>query len=202
MGRLNQWAVLMLLMIACLLLVGCLDEVRYKMPCRIPQEIQAPELVGSWQLEYRNFINSDSESAWISGTETVTIVSNGMYVQVFDGPEHSEIRPLAEWRLITDEGDGPKLAMTDLRYYANGIEYSNGPLLLRLQTPDQMRYHDTYPLREQRQAKTIINYPADGFVYLYPRHCLGKLVLLQMVSGSGDPDDLTVHNPVFTKIGE
>jgi hypothetical protein len=67
---------------------------------------------------------------------------------------------------------------------------------------DCLQYMETYPLREQRRAKIIVEYPIDGFVYLYPRNCLGKLVLLQMVSGTGDPDALAVHNPVFTKTGQ
>jgi hypothetical protein len=43
--------------------------------------------------------------------------------------------------------------------------------------------------------KLAVQYPADGFVYLYPRNCTGKFVLLQMVSRQSDPDDKTVQSP-------
>ena len=204
MNLIDRWKFFILLLAVALAfsLVGCLDDIRYNMPCRIPQDIEEHKLLGIWQLKYHNYINPDSESAKITGTETLILLSNGTYIQVFDGPGYVQIGPVHEWKLITDEGDGPKLAMTDLRYYANGVEWVDGPLLLRSQKPDLLRYKQIYPLPSEGQAKLTVKYPEDGFVYLYPRYCLGKLVLLQMVSGFVDPDDLTVHNPVFSKLGE
>ena len=90
--------------------------------------------------------------------------------------------------------------MEDLRYFANGLDYVDGPLLLRLQMPDSLAYQESLTRIGDGEAKTFVNYPQDEFVYLYPRSCLGKFVVLQMVSGGGDPDDLAVHNPVFTKV--
>lgn len=204
MKPLKRWKVLQLLSVVALAfsLTGCLDDIRYNMPCRIPQDVKEQELLGVWQLKYHNYINLDSESTKITGTETLILLSNGAYIQVFDGPEHVYVGQAHEWKLIVDEGDGPKLAMTGLRYYANGVEWADGPLLLSLQMPDLLRYDKIYPLFSERRARLTVNYPEDGFVFLYPRDCLGKFVLLQMVSGPVDPDDLTVHNPVFSKIGE
>lgn len=204
MNPLNSWKLFQFLLTIVLAssLAGCLDDIRYNMPCRIPQEIKERELLGVWQLKYHNYINLDSESTKITGTETLILLSNNAYIQVFDGPEHVYVGPVREWKLITDEGDGPKLAMNELRYYANGVEWVDGPLLLSLQMPDLLQYDKTHPLFSERRARLTVNYPEDGFVFLYPRSCLGKLVLLQMVSGFVDPDDLTVHNPVFAKVGE
>ncbi len=71
-----------------------------------------------------------------------------------------------------------------------------------MQTPDVIRFRDKYGYEEPEThtVKLAVQYPTDGFVYLYPRSCLGKFVLLQMVSEPADPDDPTVHNPVFERL--
>lgn len=92
--------------------------------------------------------------------------------------------------------------MANLRYFANGVPASNGKLTLAIQTPDELHLQDQYGWDfDKRTVKLAVQYPADGFVYLYPRNCTGKFVLLQMVTYQSDPDDPTVHNPVFEKVG-
>lgn len=179
-------------------LTGCLDDIRYKMPCQMPDTVEEADVIGTWQLTYRNFGNPDSPSTKVSGTETLVLAEDGAYTQTFRSPDF-DYEGQGQWELITSEGDGPKVAMYGLKYFANGIDYRNEALLLSLQMPDLLRYHEMYSW-EERTAKLVVNYPTDGFVYLYPRSCLWKFVLLQMVSGAGDPDDLAVHNPVFTKV--
>ena len=197
-NRLVQCVVLMLAMF---MGAGCLDDdfLRYRGPCERPDDVELSQVIGVWQANYREFLNPDSPSSRISGVETLTIHADGTYSQLFESAEHNYTGPANQWSLVLDEGDGAKLKMEGLRYYANGLDYVNRPLNLRLQMADKLDYKESVPLADQK-AKIVVNYPEDEFVYLYPRTCRGEFVLLQMVSGGGDPDDLTVHNPVFTKV--
>ncbi len=183
------------------MLAGCLDDdfFRYKGPCQRPDDIEQSQVIGVWQAHYREFWNPDSPSSRISGVETLNIHADGTYSQHFQSPEYNYTSTVNQWSLVLDEGDGAKLQMEGLRYFANGLDYVDGPLLLRLQMPDSLAYDESIPLIADRKAKTFVNYPEDGFVHLYPRSCRGEFVLLQMVSGGGDPDDLTVHNPVYSE---
>lgn len=181
---------------------GCLDDdfFRYKRPCQRPDDVEQSQVIGVWQANYREFWNPDSPSSRISGVETLNIHADGTYSQHFQSSEYNYTSTANQWLLILNEGDGVKLQMGGLRYFANGLDYVDGPLLLRLQMPDSLAYQESLTRIGDRKAKIVVNYPKDGFVYLYPRSCRSEFVLLQMVSGGGDPDDLTVHNPVFTKV--
>lgn len=181
-------------------LSGCLNALRYNGPCRVPNGIDSSDLIGTWQIRYRNYDNPNSPSSPITGIETLIINADGTYSQQFQSDTYNYVGEVYQWSLVLDEGDGPKLQMMDLVYFTDGIEQKDGPLVLSLQMPDQLRFQDLYPNRDERTTKIVVNYPDDGFVYLYPRHCFDKFVLLQMVSDSGDPDDLTVHNPVYERI--
>jgi hypothetical protein len=185
-----------------LLLLSCSHEIRYQATCSIPSAVQEAQLFGVWQAEYRNFLadDPDHKATRISGVEKVTIRSDGFYVQTFDSPTYTYTGQPSPWRLI-DEGDGPKLAMENWRHFANGIEVSHQNLLLRLQTPDEIRFREKYGYGEEARSVTLgVHYPQDGFVYLYPRNCLGVFALLQMVSSPADPDNPAVRNPVFEKV--
>lgn len=190
------------LTLAISMLAGCLDDdfFRYKGPCQRPDNVEQSEIVGVWQAHYRGFWNPDSPSSQISGVETLNIRTDGTYSQHFESTEYNYTGPANKWSLVLDEGDGAKLKMEGLRYFANGLDYVDGPLNLSLQLPDWEAYVDSTPLIADRKAKIVVNYPEDGFVYLYPRTCRGKFVLIQMVSGSVDPDNRAVHNPVYTKV--
>ena len=189
------------LTLAISMLAGCVDDdfFRYKGPCQRPDSVEQSQIIGVWQAHYREFWNPDSPSSQISGVETLNIHADGTYTQHFQSAGYNYTGPANQWSLVLDEGDGAKLQMEGLRYYANGLDYVNRPLNLRLQMADKLDYKESVPLADQK-AKIVVNYPEDEFVYLYPRTCRGEFVLLQMVSGGGDPDDLTVHNPVFTKV--
>jgi hypothetical protein len=182
------------------MLAGCLDDIRYNGPCQRPEDVTQPEIVGVWQAHYRNYKNPGSPSSRISGVETLIIHADGTYSQHFQSAVYNYIGPVNQWSLVLDEGDGPKLQMQGLIHYADGLDYVDGPLNLALQLPDILAYKESVPDRDDRIAKIVVNYPQDGFVYLYPRSCLGKFVLLQMTSDPGDPDALAVRNPVFTKV--
>ena len=189
------------LTLAISMLAGCVDDdfFRYKGPCQRPDSVEQSQIIGVWQAHYREFWNPDSPSSQISGVETLNIHADGTYTQHFQAAGYNYTGPANQWSLVLDEGDGAKLQMEGLRYYANGLDYVNRPLNLRLQMADKLDYKESVPLADQK-AMIVVNYPEDEFVYLYPRTCRGEFVLLQMVSGGGDPDDLTVHNPVFTKV--
>ena len=183
-----------------LVLSGCMDDIRYRVSCQRPYDIEQSEIVGVWQITYRKYKNPDSPSSRISGVETLIIHADGTYNQHFQSAAYNYTSPANRWVLVLNEGDGPKLQMEGLRYFADGLDYINGPLILYLQTADRLAYKESVPLIADRKAKIVVNYPEDGFVYLFPRSCLGKLALLQMTSYASDPDELGVKNPVFTKI--
>ena len=185
------------------LMLGCSDEFRYSRSCDVPNAVDRTEVAGVWQTEYRNYQAYDPEQGAtpISGVERLIVLSDGTYIQTFDSPSHTYASKPNPWRLV-HEKDGPKLEMADLRYFANGVAASNGKLRLSIQTPDVIHIQDQYGWDfDTRSLKLGVQYPADGFVYLYPRNCTGKFVLLQMVSRQADPDDPSVHNPVFEKVG-
>ncbi len=196
----KHMALYVVLILAISTLTGCLESIRYNTPCQRPNDVEQSQIVGVWQAHYRRFWNPDSPSSRISGVETLIIHADGTYSQHFQSAAHNYTGSANKWSLVLAEGDGAKLRMESLRYFANGLDYVDGPLVLRVQTPDSMAYKESIPDIADRKAKTVVNYPEDGFAYLYPRSCLGRFVLLQMMSGGGDPDNLTVHNPVFTKV--
>ncbi len=186
------------------LILGCSDEFRYSRSCDVPNIVDRAEVTGVWQTEYRNYLDYDSEQGAtpISGVERLIVLSDGTYVQTFDSPSYTYASKPNPWHLV-HEKDGPKLEMAGLRYFPNGVAASNGKLRLSIQTPDVIHIQDQYGWDfDTRSVKLAVQYPTDGFVYLYPRNCTGKFVLLQMVSRQSDPDDPTVHNPVFEKIGD
>lgn len=183
------------------LLSSCADDLRYMGPCQVPGAISVEDLAGEWSIVYDGFLSADSyDTTSITGVETLVVNANGTYTQTFQSEEYVYESPVNSWDLVTDSGEGVKMAMHGLRYFAAGLENANGPLDLGPQTVDRLRYKR---LREETgiESRISVVYPVDEVVYLYPRRCIGKLVLLQMTSRAGDPDDLTVHNPPFTRRG-
>lgn len=193
---------LVAILVCLLLLVNCADDIRYRGTCSIPEIVAENQVIGAWQAEYSNFSSSSQQKATVNGgIERIQLFHDGTYVQTFDSPNFTYVSKRNMWRLVNG-GDGPKLEMHGLRYFANGIETSEEALDLLMQTPDVIRFRDKYGYEgtEARTVKLAVKYPTDGFVYLYPRSCLGKFVLLQMVSDPADPDDPTVHKPVFERL--
>ncbi len=139
----NRLVLCVVLMLAMFMGAGCLDDVRYNMPCQRPQHVDASEIVGVWQANYREFLNPDSPSSRIIGVETLTIHADGTYGQLFESAEHNYTGPANQWSLVLNEGDGAKLKMEGLRYFANGLDYVDGPLNLSLQLPDWEAYVDS-----------------------------------------------------------
>ncbi|MCS6845237.1 MAG: hypothetical protein NZ528_13095 [Caldilineales bacterium] len=186
------------------LLAGCLDDLRYHMACQVPKTIEASRLIGTWRAEYDNYINPDADfvlgTERISGIEEVILQPDGTYTQRFQSPQYSYERSGNRWELINHPSEGQKLVMYDLVYFAQGLKLSQGPLELFPQRADFSRYQRLRFETGIEAEKLMVNYPADGFVYLYPRYCLGKLQLLQMTSSWGDPDALAPVNPMFSRV--
>jgi hypothetical protein len=201
----NQIKVMTLLqstLICCAILTGCIDGIRYNRACEPPDSIVMADILGTWQIEYRNYSDSSlEESQRINGIERIVIHADGTYTQTFSGSASEYQSEVNQWELMR-EPDGPKIAMYGLKYFASGIENSESALLLKVQIADSLRFQAEYPPPNNVEADLTINYPEEGFVYLYPRNCLWKLGLVQMVAGSSDPDAIAVHNPVFEKLTE
>jgi len=192
------WGTIVVLIAALGLLSGCLDDIRYKGPCQVPPTIEESDLTGKWTIEYSNYWSTDFYGTTpITGIDTLTLQADGTYKQMFRSEDYNYDSPINDWELISESGEGSKLVMYNLRYFAYGLEHIDGPLGLDPQMPDALRYQK---FRTETGIKNdiAVDYPDDEYVFLYPRRCLGKLVLLQMTSG-GDPDELAVHNPAFTK---
>ena len=105
-----------------ILLVGCADDIRYGTTCSIPEIVVEKQVVGAWQAEYSNFSSSSQQKATPNGgIERIQMFHDGTYIQTFDSPNFFYVSERNTWRLVS-EGDGPKLEMQGLRYFANGIE--------------------------------------------------------------------------------
>jgi len=186
------------------LLTGCLDDLRYHIACQVPKTIEASDVIGTWRAEYDNYGNPDGGfvpgSERISGIEEIVLRPDGTYTQRFHSPEFTYERSGNRWELLDHPSEGPKLVMHDLVYFAHGLKLIEGPLELFPQRADFSRYQQLRSETGIRAEKLTVNYPADGFVYLYPRNCLGKLQLLQMTSSWGDPDAQAPLNPMFSKV--
>jgi len=198
------------------LLSSCVGFFRYSGPCSAPRQFASKEVIGQWQTVYDAYQSSDyvpysrdplvamseppKHADAISGIDILTFYDDGTYNQVFKGDDFVYKSSSLRWELNLNGPEGPKLRMYGLKYFAFGISNAEGPLYLQPQNPDQLRYQ-----REQGELTSldeiIIAYPYDGYLFLYPRSCLGKTVLLQMVGiNCCDPDDLSVHHPVFEKV--
>jgi hypothetical protein len=186
------------------LLSGCLDDLRYHVACQVPQTIAASDVIGAWRAEYDNYGNPDGGfvpgSERISGTEEITLRSDGTYTQRFQSSEFTYERSDNRWELLDHPSEGSKLVMHNLVYFAHGLKLTEGPLELFPQRADVSRYKQLRSETGIEAEKVTVNYPADGFVYLYPRNCLGKLQLLQMTSSWGDPDAQAPLNPMFSRV--
>ncbi|MFZ5919071.1 MAG: hypothetical protein ACOYZ7_19225 [Chloroflexota bacterium] len=116
---------------------------------------------------------------------------------------YSYTSPLYQWELITDAPDGPKLRMEGMKYFAEGIAQANSTIqmILKPQTVDLLRIQEYQESTEPRPEGigSGVLYPDFGYIYLYPRVCKGELSLVQMGWRVGDPDNLTISNPVFQR---
>ena len=204
MRSLHLFKTLLVTLVCITLLSGCLDDLRYHVACQAPKTIETSDVIGTWRAQYDNFRNPYggfvSGSEMISGIEEITLQPDGSYTQSFRSPEYTYEHSGNRWELLDHPGEGPKLVMHDLVYFAHGLKLTEGPLELFPQRADFSRYQQLRSETGIRAEKLTVNYPADGFVYLYPRNCLGKLQLLQMTSSWGDPDAQAPLNPMFSKI--
>ena len=193
---------------------GCFDVFRYKGPCKAPGEFTKDDVLGQWKALYVDYqspyfvpdtpdpvsvMTLQKEAEKISGADSLTFYKNGTYIQQFQGDSFVYRSQPLRWELEKDNFGYPKLVMHGLRYFAFGISNAEGPLYLHPQNVDQIRYQKQNIISTESN-QPIIAYPSDGYVFLYPRSCLGKTVLVQMVGiNCCDPDNLAVVHPVFER---
>lgn len=139
----------------------------------------------------------------MEGQETVTLNSDGTYQQTFASDTYSYISPLNRWEFITDTPDGPKLRMRGMKYFSEGIRQANSSVHITLSPQradlDRLQKHlQSHPTSETAGIVAGVAYPEDGFIYLYPRICEGRLALVQMGFRVGS-DDWSPNNPVFRR---
>ena len=137
----------------------------------------------------------------MEGQETVTLNRDGTYQQTFVSSTYSYTSPLNHWGFIGDTPDGPKLRMHGMKYFSEGIRQANSFVHITL-SPQRVdldrlqKYLQAHPPSETTDIVAGVAYPEDGFIYLYPRFCEGKLSLVQMGFRVGS-DDWYPNNPVF-----
>ncbi len=166
-------------------------------PCAIPPHLTSEMLIGTWKVSYRDYVSPDLPTASrIRGEETVVLGDNGLYTQQFAFPAHSYVGPTAGWSVALDAPAGPRVVLQDFRYFAHGAEQAESPVLLGPQMVDLLRYKEA----GTSDPHVFVEYPDQGLAYLYPRICNGRLVLMQMVAGMRDPDDLAPHHPMFEPV--
>ena len=138
----------------------------------------------------------------MEGQETITLYDDETYQQVFVSGAFSYTSSVNKWELILDSPDSPKLRMHDMKYLAEGVAQARSyvPITLQPQVIDRLRvqdYRETQGWSEGLIWDVQVVYPEQGYIFLYPRKCAGKLSLVQMVFRPSDPDNLVVENPVF-----
>jgi len=181
-----------------------LAQTAYHVTCRVPEDLEAADIIGTWQIEYDNYRSVDTifyELFRISGKESLIFSSDGTYRQLFESEEFDYESTNYEWELTLDKDEGPKLRMHDLKFFAHGVENIDTQMELSAQLGDLFRYQDIHLSGGRGDYDTEVDYPLDGYLYLYPRYCLGDPVLMQMSSPDlFDPDSESVNNPVFARV--
>jgi hypothetical protein len=177
---------------------------RYKGPCKWPNDLSSGSIIGTWKAVYSNYISHSGDfvpgTESIDGTERIVFSENGTYIQTFESERFNYASTENQWEFVSSVSEGPKLVMHRFKYYPHGLYLSSAGLELSPQTFDIGLYQDAYRETGIKAEKFSVDYPKDGFVFLYPRICLGKLALLHMVAaGLGDPDSLGIDHPPFEK---
>lgn len=179
-------------------LTGCAEEIRYNMPCQVPDTVVVDDVIGRWKIDYIQYLSADySKTARVNGREEITLNADGTYTQTFHSEELEYESSILTWELLPDAADGPKLKLYNLKFFAYGLDNREGPFKLSPQMPDQLRYQEWRDETGRTEVITV-SYPQDGYLFLYPRSCLWKGVLLQG-SSVRDPDHLGVQNPPFVR---
>ena len=136
----------------------------------------------------------------INGTERIVFNKNGTYIQTFESEQFNYASTENQSELVSSVNEGPKLVMYGFKYFPHGLYLSGEGLEHSPQMFDELLYQEARQKTGVKTEKFGIKYPKDGFVFLYPRICVGKLALLQMVAaGLGDPDSLGIDHPPFEK---
>lgn len=137
----------------------------------------------------------------MEGQETIMLNQDGTYRQTFASSTYSYTSPLYRWEFIGDTPDGPKLRMNNMKYFAEGVPQGNSAVFIMLQPQvvDSLRVQKYEQAHPQENWVISVAYPDDGFIYLYPRLCDGRLSLAQMVFRPSDADNQVVTNPVFRR---
>lgn len=137
----------------------------------MPQNNEASDVIGTWRAEYDRFLNPYAVRTRFRTDQRHRdhiLRPDGTYTQRFQSPEFNYKHSGNRWELMDQASEGPKLVMLDLVYFAHGLKLIEGPLELFPQRADFARYQQLRSETGIRAEKLTVNYPADGFVYLYP----------------------------------
>lgn len=188
------WAVLCILLVFSTFLVSC-----FQRSCTVPDSLERNDVFGRWTVGYDNYRiwHPSTDEKTLQGQEEVVLLEDGTYQHTFSSTVYSYTNQTGAWRLITDTVDGPKLRMDTMKYFAQGVQQANSSDRIELDPhiKDALKIQNAVPVSEWGHYS--VSYPSTGYLYLYPRICSGELVLLQMVYGPQDPDDLSIQVPVF-----
>ena len=194
--------VLAFAVVAIMLLAACAG-IRVYGPCRLPKQLSESDLFGEWHLNYTDFLTEPSR-VLLSGDEAVILNADHTFAHTFQSSEFSYADEGKRWELLLDAPDSPKLKMHGMKYFADGPDQADPrvPYSISPQMPDRFKIQDyNEDHRGDHWIRMGVTYPTDGFIYLYPRLCDGALSLVQMMDPRQDPDDMTVQNPVFKRVG-
>lgn len=136
------------------------------------------------------------------GKERIRLSEDGTFQQTFNSRNYSYVGPIQKWELITSTPDGPKLRMDGMKFFAAGIAQANCniPVELGPQLSDILRLRESVTDADEVNAAVV--YPDDGYLYLYPRVCNGRLTLVQMAFGRLGFDEYYPNAPWFIRSGK
>lgn len=202
MGRKNPQITVRLLFtvgLYSILLIGCSNR-EYNGECKTPEKFTQSEIVGKWHIDYDNFYIDDFDYAGtVNGHEELTFFNDGTYIQTFTSGGYKYTSELLAWEMVAGKPDAPKIKLYGMKYFTYGPDNIDATLDLGPQMTDRLRNQAERQRTGNYSLGTHVNYPQDGFLFLYPRLCSGQINLLQMVAGPRDPDSQGVVNPVFVQ---
>lgn len=137
--------------------------------------VRESDVIGTWQTTYGS----------IDGgfTEQITLNANYTYVQVFE----NGLENRSTWQLIKGEPYSPKILLNYGWFYYTTTDYTVGEAELGTITKSKQLTPQVIDIVEHG-SEIVINYPKDGYIYMYPRICQGKFALQGMVDHDVDLD--------------
>lgn len=145
--------------------------------------VRESDVIGTWQTTYGSLDGGF--------TEQITFNADYTYIQVFE----NGLENRSTWQLIKGEPDSPKILLNNGWFY-----YTTDDLTYEVELGTITKSKQLTPQvldMLEYGSKITINYPNDGYLYMYPRMCQGKFTLQGMVDYFVDWDETGADGAMY-----